>query len=113
MLYRDRIRTIWACGKCPAYWPEGKLAAIKMQCRVSGGGVEGRGSTAGGKLPTVWLCDLWKPSSTAPARHNMTLPFTSYVLKRNPTTTTNQPIKKLCIIYHVIWQHNQIEYDLQ
>lgn len=33
--------------------------------------------------------------------------------ERNPTTATLQPIKKLCIIYRVIFPHNQIEYDLQ
>lgn len=70
-------------------------------------------STAGSKLPTVELCDLWKPSRAVSVRHNMTSPFMSHQLKRNPTAIIHQPIKKLCIIYHVICKFNQIEYSFQ
>lgn len=89
------LRVNWLLSRGSAGW-----GGLRQRCGSS---------TAGSELPTVQLCDLWKPS----ARHNMTSPFMSHQLKRNPTTIIHQPIKKLCIIYHVIWQFNQIEYNLQ
>lgn len=99
------LRVNWLLSRCSVGWGGGRGG--------SGTGLKGGGSTAGGQLPSVQVCDLWTSSSTASARHNKTSPFMSHLLKRNPITTIHQPIKKLCIIYHVIWQHNQIEYDLQ
>lgn len=74
---------------------------------------KGNDSTAGSEAPTAQLQDVWKLSSPASARHNMALPFTAHIPRRNPTTTIHQPIKKLCIIYHVIWLCSQVECDLQ
>lgn len=39
--------------------------------------------------------------------------FTFHVTPSQKKSHNHHPIKKLCIIYHVVWQHNQIEYDLQ